>query len=598
MLHSIPRVVRWLLAAILIVMPAAAFAQSALSELPALDCAHPDGIAAVICADPDLPAQHRALRTLVAAAPPDAAQGLGGEAWMRHLREQCSTESVRACLLYNYFITLKFLAVDALFRMPEPALAALRLVEPRYHPVYEAIYRYNTIDDERQRTETVAQLIAPILEELRADPVIAPAFKDVPDARAAAATDKTFAAFLNEAAVRDLDLTMPCAAIARRPGLAAVFDPPPDGVNVNNVGARFCPVLRPGTRTRPLPAASTATIRKPLDCQHPDGLDALICADPELPAQEQAINTLLAAVRLDVFGSGPSQQDALQRKRLEARDEHCMREPRRACLIGNSYYRLKDVAVAALFRTPDTALPALRRVDPKTAPIYEAIYRYAVVDDPAMRAADVKRLIVPIFDAIHESPEGGIAPFSRLASADAAVASDDSFSLFLGAAAVSGYAKILPCDALMKRPGLIKALGPFYGGARDGLLPNADCHEMLPSLPVLDQLALAAPRAQPSCTGSIRFSVGRDFERILLALRLHGPPGWGPTTTQTAGYVKPVEESEARFRSEQGALIDRAKSEVAAYYVRFFKLGPDVAKADSDTAVETLVSNAFFHCGG
>jgi hypothetical protein len=189
--------VSWLLAALLVIVPVAALAQSALSELPALDCTHPDGIAAIICADPELPAQHRALRALVASPIGAGAQGLGGDAWMRQLREQCSIESTRACLLHAYYFRLKSAAVDALFGEPELALAALRLIERRYHPVYEALYRYATIDDERQRIDTVAPLIAPVLEELRADPVIAPAFKDIPDARAAAASDATFAAFLN-----------------------------------------------------------------------------------------------------------------------------------------------------------------------------------------------------------------------------------------------------------------------------------------------------------------------------------------------------------------------------------------------------------------
>jgi hypothetical protein len=141
---------------------------------------------------------------------------------------------------------------------------------------------------------------------------------------------------------------------------------------------------------------------------------------------------------------------------------------------------------------------------------------------------------------------------------------------------------------------LIKALGPFYSGARDGLLPDSDCHAMLPSLPVLDQLAQAAPSAQPFCQGTIRFSVGRYYGRILLAVRLHSPQQWKPATA----YIKPVEESEARFRSQQQPLIDHAKSELADYYVRFFKVGRDAAKADSENAIETLVTNAFFHCGG
>ncbi len=574
--------------------------QPASPETPALNCATPAGIEAVICADPELVAQHRALRTLQVKAP-DLAKGLAGDAWMRSLRQQCSADSVRSCLLDIYFFSLKNLAADALFRESEPALEALRLIEPRYAPVYEAIYRYGSIDDEAQRTDAVATLIAPIFEGLRTDPVIAPAFKEIPDARAAAATDKAFSAFLAEAAARDLDLRMPCAALQRRPGLVAVLDAPPDGVHLSGVSLVNCAVKRPElvlTSLRPpkdAPTVSDAEVARAssLDCLHPEHLEALICADTELMVQHQAMYTLLAALRLDVFGSGPSQQEALQRKWLNDRD-NCVKEPIRACLIANYFYRLRDVAIAALFKVPDIALQTLHRTDPKTAPIYEAMYRYAVTDDQAVRSREVERLIAPIFGVLHDSFEGGIAPFSHLSSAQSAVESDENFALFLGAAAVSGYEKTLPCAALMRRPGLIKALGPYYGGARDGSLPNSDCDALLPPLPVLDQLARAAPSAQPFCQGTIRYSIGRYYEKILLAARLHSLQTWKPETA----FVKPVEENEARFRSEQQPLIDHAKSELADYYVRFFKVGPGAAKVDSDSAIETLVANAFFHCGG
>jgi hypothetical protein len=183
-----------------------ASSQSTPSEMRALNCVTPSGIEAVICADPDLPAQHRAMQALLAAAPVNApylraqAQGLADDALMRFLQQYCSTDSVRSCLLFHYFHRLRNLAVDALFLEPETALEALRLLEPRYAPVYEAIYRYGTIDDEAQRTNAVAKLITPIFEALRVEPAIAPAFKDIPDAHAAAATDKAFSVFIIEAA--------------------------------------------------------------------------------------------------------------------------------------------------------------------------------------------------------------------------------------------------------------------------------------------------------------------------------------------------------------------------------------------------------------
>jgi uncharacterized protein len=167
-----------------------------------------------------------------------------------------------------------------------------------------------------------------------------------------------------------------------------------------------------------------------LNCTTPSAIEAVICGDPELQARDRMMAKLFEAVRVDAFKSGLSAEETIQRRWLTARDERCLKEPQIACPSGSYDARLNELAVAALFRLPDTALEELRRQDPKTAPLYEAIYRYATIDGQAQRVAAVERLIAPTFDEIHESFKGGIPPFANLQTVEAAAASDEAFSIF------------------------------------------------------------------------------------------------------------------------------------------------------------------------
>jgi hypothetical protein len=91
---------------------------------------------------------------------------------------------------------------------------------------------------------------------------------------------------------------------------------------------------------------------------------------------------------------------------------------------------------------------------------------------------------------------------------------------------VSGRRIIFPREAVIRRPGLIKALGAQYGGARDAQLPDGDCEATLPELPSLTRLAQRARSAQPFCQGTIRFSVWKDHAQLVAAARLHRPEIW------------------------------------------------------------------------
>ena len=100
--------------------------------------------------------------------------------------------------------------------------------------IYEAIYEYATIDDPRRRRDTVATTIARVFQASRFQPAqtIAgqfypatpiPEMADITSPQAAASNDKNFASFLTSVpwAHDNNTRTLPCTALARRPGLIA-----------------------------------------------------------------------------------------------------------------------------------------------------------------------------------------------------------------------------------------------------------------------------------------------------------------------------------------------------------------------------------------
>lgn len=193
--------------------------------------------------------------------------------------------------------------------------------------------------------------------------------------------------------------------------------------------------------------------------------------------------TLFAASQTDAFNQSKSQQLFLQRRWLKMRNEQCSNGDMHSCLVERYDERLNELAVAALFQAPDIALTELDRQNPKSAALYEAIYRYATIDDTAERASVVANLINPAFEVFHGKPWA--QPLSEAEDAHQAASSDKNFSAFLDVASVSGYALTMPCSALVRRPGLIDTLNAVYGGAIDGQLIQSDCEAMTPSLPAV-----------------------------------------------------------------------------------------------------------------
>jgi hypothetical protein len=330
-----------------------------------------------------------------------------------------------------------------------------------------------------------------------------------------------------------------------------------------------------------------------LNCQTPSAIESVICADQELLVRHKMILSLYSAVGVDAFGLGPSQYATLQANWLKSRDD-CGNTPRALiCLLYSYFFQIKALASSALFVVPNVALPALRRIDPDTEPMYEALYRYATIADETERINAVEALIAPSFDVVSHQFQSSFL-FKDIRTAHEAAATDGAFSTFIAVAALVERSVTVPCAALIRRPGLIAILDARYGSSIDALLPGSDCDAMLPPLPDVLQLASAAIRSSTACEGgSIRFAFRRQFQVTLTAARLHFPDAW--KLYHQAGRSPSAEETQFR-RDHQGWIRD-AITELTDYYVVKFKLGTELAKTDAESAIDAVLADALPRCG-
>jgi uncharacterized protein len=329
-------------------------------------------------------------------------------------------------------------------------------------------------------------------------------------------------------------------------------------------------------------------------------IETMICSDTALAARDRTMTTLFNAAQTDAFGQGMSQQRILQRRWLKDRNERCSDGDMRTCILGAYDDRLKELAVAALFQAPKVALEELTREDPKSAPLYKAIYRYAIMTGGADRTA-VEKLIGPAFKELSDKPWA--RPLADVTDANDTVSSDENFSVFLDVASVGGYALTMPCAALVRRPGLMGALDTVYGGAIDGQLILSDCEAMTSPLENVDRLTKVAVLAQPSCEGTIRFSLGRDFDKMLVAIRLHRTDLWkiteldaSPRDQDDTGDDSAKDVDEPHFVEAHQVLRSRATDELAAYYSTHFNVPPALAEKQALSAINAIISGAYNLC--
>jgi hypothetical protein len=117
---------------------------------------------------------------------------------------------------------------------------------------------------------------------------------------------------------------------------------------------------------------------------------------------------------------------------------------------------------------------------------------------------------------------------------------------------------------------------------------------MLPDLPRLAELVSKTHATQAVCQGTLRISIGRDYEQMLTAIRLHRIEFWTPGNKRDSYH----DEQERPFRAAHQADITAAEKELADYYVRMFHAQQRAAETDARGAINAAVVRAFYHCGG
>lgn len=289
----------------------------------------------------------------------------------------------------------------------------------------------------------------------------------------------------------------------------------------------------------PLLAFSMAATAPSFDCAAARTQDErAICADSDLAADDALMARLYARTRASAFGTGLSGEPDAQRTWLKQRD--CKPTPgfsRLECLRAAYQERNYRLATAIAVRDPALALPVLRKLDPQGAPLIEAVVSVALLSPgtswtspemTALRPRLAQMLSVSakqLFETGEWSFGRDILADGKITSLDHALASELSFASFIQVS--SAYLtegpvipRPLPCEAIVRRPGLLAATEAVFGSTFDNFIVTTDCHVTLMPMPALDRLVAAINKDWPVCEGSIRFSAYRGYGWSIDAARL------------------------------------------------------------------------------
>jgi uncharacterized protein len=350
------------------------------------------------------------------------------------------------------------------------------------------------------------------------------------------------------------------------------------------------------------PHARAQTTQGPsFSCAGAKDVDAVVCQDARLSADDRRLTALYTATRTAVIGTGSSQQQTWQRKWLKAVHTDCtavavakrgLYKTSHDCIADAYTVRLGELATAALFTDHADAMAVIRETAPADAAIYEAIYQYATTDDARTRAARVVPLIAPIFAGLDADHKSAFTDNGGPATAAAAVASDNDFGTFVDVTVSElDHGISWPCAAFVRRPGTLGALGSMYGSTRDNSLPATDCDEMTaPEASGFSEFMVATLQNAPDCDGTIRFAGGREFYRMRTAALLHRPEQWAKFQMSDGG--KP----ETTFRKRRAADIAKAQSGLAAYYVQVLHIDAATASRDAGKITDILINQAYNLC--
>jgi uncharacterized protein len=353
------------------------------------------------------------------------------------------------------------------------------------------------------------------------------------------------------------------------------------------------------------PIAATAAAPPPgpsFACAKPSEIEALVCRDPELAAADRRMAAFYGLAKTGALGSGSS-QPAAQREWLKDRDKDCAlgswtrtHKGLRACVAGEYDERLKQLAIANLMASPKESLAELGRIGPKSLPLYRAAHDYAAIDDRKRRTAVVAKDLAPVYPAMDEDTRDRISGQSSngLATAQDAAASDENFAAVFALYSAEGDEDLTwPCAVLVRRPGLIRGLGSYFGSSMDAHIPESDCEDALPPMGAVDALVGEALRVQPEQEGTIRFAYEREYVKLQTAVRLHQTEEWETKAGKAKSAGVSMTREERAWRRMRKAEIETAETELAAYYVKYFAVVPERARSDAIGAVDTLIGNAF-----
>ena len=360
-------------------------------------------------------------------------------------------------------------------------------------------------------------------------------------------------------------------------------------------------------------------------CSGAKGVAAVVCSSPALSAKDRRMNALYRVARVSVTGEAPSGQVPAQRQWLRDIETTCSAKSKQAQCISLLYdSRNDELAIDALFGAHDVAMeqlsgpspgmdqgpnssfapssarPSPVNKRPRAVSLYEAIYRYATVEGPLERRVAVTPLIAPLFGAI--KGKSWDQPIRSLRNPQDAVASDKNFAAFLAVASVSIDTETvaLPCTAVVRRPGLIDVLEAYYGDAIDGHLIGTTCRTATTSIPALDAVIKAANDAQESCPGTIRFSLWRNTERLLTAVRLHRMDILDLQNSGDAGRAADdtirADPEVAKFVTTHQRLVRTAELAMTTYYVAAFQTSSGVASGQAKLAVTKAVQAIYDSC--
>lgn len=334
-------------------------------------------------------------------------------------------------------------------------------------------------------------------------------------------------------------------------------------------------------------------------------VETTICDDPSLAEADALMARLFASVRVSAFGRGPSNELTAQRDWLKQR-EQCtdfkrVYASREECLRGHYRDRNQALAVANLIVEPALALATLYKLDPETAPLFEAILIH--VSEPP--GSDWSRPALGTKRArLLNHLEGYFARFrteerlsfgrailedAKIERAEDALKSDAHFSQFvqITSAYLGGEPtpRQMPCAAILKNPKLLDATGPVFGSTLDNFVIYPDCEETLPPLPGLGRLVDNVWKLWPDCEGSIRFASMRHFGTVVSGARV-------ANRREIQAFARSREARRALAMPQRKGLSPKLASaafeELAAYYGRYQGASPNEARLYAASMVREI----------